>query len=277
MALLLFWIPVACQTSSPPATGLRLFDLAAQRELAPPQVAKRMMEARLVLVGEHHNNANHHKAQLEVIRFLHTEGVKVAVGLEMFRQDRQATLDRWVAGELKEATFIKAYLDNWNFDWRLYRDIFRFARDNQLPLVGLNVGRDITSQVAYHGFQSLDQRQREELGAITCDVSADYMAYIRRAFGGHGHGGISDFARFCEAQLVWDTVMAVKALEYLTVHPQRTMVLMAGSGHVQRPAIPTQFRGRSTLPYLILLPETAGSWERPHAGAGAADLLILRP
>jgi uncharacterized iron-regulated protein len=277
MALLLFWIPVACQTSSPPATGLRLFDLAAQRELAPPQVAKRMMEARLVLVGEHHNNADHHKAQLEVIRFLHTEGVKVAVGLEMFRQDRQATLDRWVAGELKEATFIKAYLDNWNFDWRLYRDIFRFARDNQLPLVGLNVGRDITSQVAYHGFQSLDQRQREELGAITCDVSADYMAYIRRAFGGHGHGGISDFARFCEAQLVWDTVMAVKALEYLTVHPQRTMVLMAGSGHVQRPAIPTQFRGRSTLPYLILLPETAGSWERPHAGAGAADLLILRP
>jgi uncharacterized iron-regulated protein len=278
MALLIFWVPVACQTSPPP-TGLSLYDLSARRELAPSQVAKRIVAPRLVLVGEHHNNAAHHEAQLAVIQFLHAQGVKVAVGLEMFRQDHQATLDRWVAGELNEAAFIEAYLDNWNLDWRLYRDIFRFTRDNRLPMVGLNVSREITRQVAHGGFQSLNPRQRHELGAITCDVSADYMAYIRRAFGGHGHGhgGITEFARFCEAQLVWDTVMAVKALEYLGAHPQRMLVLIAGSGHVQRPAIPAQFRSRSTLPYLILLPETAGSFERRHMDATVADYLILQP
>jgi uncharacterized iron-regulated protein len=243
-------------------------------------VAERLVGSRLVLVGEHHGNADHHKAQLAVIRFLHEKGVPVAVGLEMFRQDHQTTLDSWGAGQLEEAAFIEAYLDNWNFDWRLYRDIFRFARDNKLPLVGLNVSREITRQVAYRGFQSLDERQRDELGAITCDVGDDYMAYIRQAFGGHGHGGhgsISDFARFCEAQLVWDTVMAIKALEYLEAHPQRTMVLIAGSGHVQRPAVPAQVRKRAELPFLILLPETAGSLDRRQLDAKAADYLILRP
>jgi uncharacterized iron-regulated protein len=276
-ALLLLWIPIACQTTPPPSTGINLYDLTARRELDGSEAAQRLAASRLVLVGEHHNNAEHHRAQLAVIRSLHAEGIEVAVGLEMFRQDHQATLDRWVGGELSEAAFIEVYLDNWNYDWWLYREIFIFARDHKLPLVGLNVGREITSQVAYHGFQSLDAGQRDQLGDITCDVSADYMGYIRRAFGGHGHGGLSEFARFCEAQLVWDTVMALRAAEYLEAHPQRHLVLLAGSGHVQRPAIPTQFATRTTLPYLILLPEAAGSFERRQMDAKAADYLILLP
>ena len=279
LLLLLAIFPVACQTM-PPSTGLALYDLRAHQALAPAQVIERLTSSRLVLVGEHHSNADHHRAQLAVIRYLHAQGVPVAVGLEMFRQDHQPTLDRWVAGDLEEAEFKTAYLENWNFDWRLYRAIFIFARDNKLPMVGLNVSREITRQVAYNGFGSLDERQRNELGAITCDVSADYMAFIRQAYGGHGHGshgGIKAFARFCEAQLVWDTVMAVAAQKYLEAHPERTLVLMAGSGHVQRPAIPTQFARRTQLPYRILLPETPGSFERRQMDATAADYLIIAP
>ena len=277
--LLLAWIPLACQ-NTPPPEGLRLYDLVDRREVGPDQVALRLANYRLVLVGEHHSNADHHAAQLAVIRFLHSKGIAAAVGLEMFRQDGQEALDRWVSGELAESDFKEIYSDHWNFDWPLYRDIFRFARDNQLPMVGLNVSGDITRQVAHTGFASLDEQQRSELGAITCNVSAEYMEYIRRAFGDHGqgaHGDISEFARFCEAQLVWDTVMAARAAEYLEAHPQRVMVLIAGSGHVQRPAIPAQFRERSNLPYLILLPETAGSFERDQMDAKAADYLILMP
>lgn len=275
LMLLIWWIATACQTTAQPPI-LKLYDLASRQTLSRPQVAERLSGQRLLLVGEHHNNPGHHAAQLAVIRFLHTQGVGVAVGLEMFRQNRQTVLDSWVAGEMSEKNFKREYLDNWNFDWRLYRDIFIYARDNKLPMVGLNVGREVTSQVAYRGFNSLDQEQRDALGAITCDVSADYMAYIRKAYGSHGHGGM-DFTRFCEAQMVWDTVMARNALKYLKDNPQRAMVLIAGSGHTQRPGIPSQLGEPAPLPFAILLPETKGSFEREHIDAAVADYLILSP
>ena len=55
--------------------------------------------ARVVVVGEQHDNLDHHRAQLDVIRALHESGTKVAVGLEMFRADAQPQLDAWIAGE----------------------------------------------------------------------------------------------------------------------------------------------------------------------------------
>jgi uncharacterized iron-regulated protein len=62
---------------------------------------------------------------------------KVAVGLEMFRSDSRADLDRWVAGGIDEARFKAIYLDNWNYPWKLYAPIFEYARRQKIALVGL--------------------------------------------------------------------------------------------------------------------------------------------
>ncbi|HSO60041.1 MAG TPA: ChaN family lipoprotein, partial [Desulfobacterales bacterium] len=40
--------------------------------------------ARVVYVGEMHTSARHHEIQLKVIRALHDEGIRLAVGMEMF-------------------------------------------------------------------------------------------------------------------------------------------------------------------------------------------------
>ena len=40
------------------------------------------------------------------------------------------------------------YFTRWRFDYRLYRPILRFARDQGLPLVALNVPRELTERVA---------------------------------------------------------------------------------------------------------------------------------
>jgi uncharacterized iron-regulated protein len=110
---------------------------------------------RLMIVGEHHTDQSHHKAQLRVIRMLNAHSIPLSIGLEMFRKDQQESLNRWLSGDIDERDFEKIYLDNWNFPWALYRDIFISARERKIPLVGLNVSRDITRQVAQHGFSSL--------------------------------------------------------------------------------------------------------------------------
>ena len=232
-----------------------------------------LMRQRIVIVGEHHTDQRHHRAQLEVIQALERAGASVAIGLEMFRSDSQTELDRWVAGELEKPDFKQIYYDNWTFPWDIYANIFEYARQRQIPMIGLNVSREITSQVAREGFDSLSAEQRGKLSDVTCIVDEEYMSYIRRAFGAHAHGKMN-FTHFCEAQLVWDSVMAVNAVDFLEANPDAILVLLCGAGHAQKGAIPRQIRNRSSMANVVLLPETPDSITVESITAEDADYLL---
>lgn len=273
LALWLIVLAGSCR-SQWPAGRLTLYDLADRRTVAAGRAISAVDDARLVLVGEHHTDSAHHDAQLLVIRSLHAAGISISIGLEMFPKDQQQALDRWVAGEIAEADFERIYLANWSFPWHFYREIFLYARHHEIPMIGLNVSRSITRQVAREGFASLSDEQRGELEGVACDVTPQYRDFIRRAFGAHGHGSM-EFTHFCEAQLVWDTAMAINALNHLNHHPQRTLVLLAGSGHVRKMGIPAQVYTRSSLPVTVLLPYTPGIFEPGLLTVDDADFLIL--
>lgn len=273
LALSFILLAGSCREASQ-AGRLDLYDLQDRQTIAGVQAEEALNRVRLVLVGEHHTNAAHHAAQLQVIRVLKAQSAPLSIGLEMFRKDSQNALDRWVAGELNETDFEKIYLDNWNFPWPLYRDIFMYARNQEIPMVGLNVSRGITRQVAQQGFASLSDQQRGELEGVTCNVTREYRDFIRQAFGAHGHGNM-DFIRFCEAQLVWDTAMAINALNHLEQDPHRVMVLLAGSGHARKMGIPYQVRSRSPVPFTVLLPLTPGIFEPDRLTIAEADFIIL--
>jgi len=225
---------------------LLLYDVARGEEKRLSAVLERLVEKRIILVGEHHTNETHHKAQLTIITALHERGVPLAVGLEMFRADSQGLLDQWVRGETGEEAFRKAYEENWGYPWTLYREIFEYGRHKKIPLVGLNVPREVTQKVARRGFKSLSDREKGSLPFVECKVDPDYMAFIRKAYGAHAHGKL-DFSNFCEAQLVWDKAMAIHALRYLESNPDSTMVILAGTGHAWKKGIPEQLRQRSSL------------------------------
>jgi uncharacterized iron-regulated protein len=254
---------------------LAVYDLEGEQLLSDSQALQRLQRARIVLVGEHHNNADHHLAQLQVIQALHRAGRKVAIGMEMFRRDSQPALNQWTSGQMEEQRFMEVFNDNWTFGWKLYRPILVYARDNGIPVVGLNVPRNLTLQVAYHGFQSLSSEQKGSLEGIVCDVTPEYRDFVQRAYGAHGHGGMK-FEQFCEAQLVWDSAMALNAIDYLKQNDERIMVVVAGSGHARKLGIPTQLAKRSTLPYIVVLPETKGIYEKRFLTDQDADLILLK-
>ena len=256
--------------------AMMLYDISSHKTLTLEQAIQDLRSHRVILVGEHHSSADHHAAQLEVIRALHEAGEDLAVGLEMFREDSQSVLDQWVEGRMDEAAFKKAYYDNWNFDWNLYRPIFEFARQKRIPLVGLNAPKGITRKVSRQGFASLNAAERGKLKNVTCRVDQSYEDYIRKAFGAHGHGDLN-FTYFCEAQLVWDTVMAINAMAHLDAHPERTIVLLTGTGHARKPAIPAQIKQRKALPVAVLLPQVHGRLDKQVISSEDTDYLILDP
>jgi uncharacterized iron-regulated protein len=252
----------------------RIYDINQSRETVMSDVVPALKQNRIVLVGEHHSNINHHEAQANIIRTLQESGAQVAIGLEMFRSDSQQALDRWVTGEIDEEKFLEIFYDNWGYSWDNYRVIFDYAREKKIPLIGLNVSRDITRQVSRRGFQSLNQEQKGKLSNIACRVDKEYMDYIKKAFGGHAHGKLN-FTYFCEAQLVWDTVMAINALDYLNNNPSAMIVVLTGAGHAQKNAIPRQISKRSNAAHAVILPEIKGVIDPETVDHSDADYIML--
>jgi uncharacterized iron-regulated protein len=270
--LVLLSLPIVLFSHAPVTD--RILRVSDGQILSLPDIVKDLKESQLVFVGEVHTSKSHHKAQLETIRALKEANATVAIGFEMFRRDSQPDLDRWVTGELSEKEFEKIYYMNWNYPWPLYEDIFLYAREHKIPMVGLNVPPEVTRQVAREGFESLTPKQRGDLPMVTCRVDPEYMAFVRRSLGMHGHGGM-EFTKFCEAQLVWDTAMAWTLLRFLEKNPKATVAVIAGSGHSWKLGIPAQIRSRSTLPFRVILPEIPGRSERGNISLAEADYVWL--
>jgi len=232
-------------------------------------------KSRVIVIGETHESQAHHDLQLKIIRTLHEGGAPLAVGLEMFRAESQELLDKWWRWGMSTEQFEALYRENWGLPWPLYRDIFLYTRQKRIPLVGLNVPREIIAKVAREGYGSLTEAERKKLPpGLTCTIDEEYRVLIRKTFSEHAHGSGRSFDRFCEAQMVWDTAMAIYALEYLDRNPGSRIVILAGSVHAWKRAIPRQIATmRPDVIVSVILPDPDG---KGGLTVEDADYLVLK-
>ncbi|MBE0599432.1 MAG: ChaN family lipoprotein [Desulfuromonadales bacterium] len=256
-----------------PGAEAHILDVHARDYVSFAEMIEDLRQAQAVFIGELHDHPGHHQAQLQVIQALHQAGQPVAIGLEMLRQPSQPDADRWVAGEMSEQEFRQVFEKNWGM-WELYAPILRYARQERIPLVALNIDREITRQVARKGFDSLTPEQREQAPGVSCNIDDSYRAFIRRTLGAHAHNG-QMFEYFCEAQMVWDTAMARNLLDYLQQNPQQTMVVLAGSGHAWKHGIPEQAQRQADLDFRVLLPAVPERIGPGDATPEETDYLLL--
>jgi uncharacterized iron-regulated protein len=265
----------ACYQTKTDAQQKPVYRVSDQKTVSYPQMIDDLKQVQIVFVGESHDNQAHHRLQLDVIKALHSSGKPLAVGFEMFTAKSQEVLNRWGSGNISEDAFIGAYYKNWNFPWQLYRDILLYVRDNRIPAVGLNVEPAVTRKIAKSGFASLTKEELKELPPdIGCAVDKQYMDFIRRAYAMHGHGD-SGFLFFCQAQLLWDQVMARNLAGFLKKNPERIVVVITGNGHAWKRGIPEQVRLLSDkIRYKVLLPFIPGYIDSRFITIGDADYLL---
>jgi uncharacterized iron-regulated protein len=250
-----FFLTVTCQSN----INRQIIKLGTG-ETTFPAMIKEISSTRVIFLGENHYDINHHKNQLDIIKALYEKGLPIAVGLEMFPKKDQKILDDWVSGRMKEKDFILIFYENWGYGWDLYKDIFLYARNKKIPLIGLNVPREITRKVAQRGFKSLSGEELSELPpGITCDLDQRYMDFIKRIF---EHKGNSDdtFRNFCEAQVIWDQSMAWYLSQYLRANPDRLVTVLSGTVHAWKYGIPRQLQKFITVRYRVILPDIPGDY-----------------
>ena len=240
--------------------------------LATGKLAAQLASKRVVFVGEIHNRYDHHLNQLEIIRLLRERDPNLAIGVEYFPRSVQPQLDDYIAGKTSEQEFLSGaeYFKNWGYDYRLYSPIFRYAREQHIPVRALNVPNELPSAVARVGINGLPEQQRKNLPRDREPADSAYRARLREAFQAHGPSKPSDFEHFVEAQLVWDEGMAESAAAYLDANPSRRMVILVGAGHVEfGSGIPKRLGRRTHATYSIVL--SSGEEAAPHI----ADYFLL--
>jgi len=240
--------------------------------LSLDKLAAQLGTQRVVFVGESHNRYDHHLNQLAIIRRLHQLDPSLAIGVEYFQQPFQSQVDDYIAGRTTEREFLRSteYYQGWGYDYRLYAPIFRFAREQRIPVRALNVPSDLPSAVAKVGIAGLSGQQRAYLPREIGPADEAYRGRLRRAFEAHKATKSEAFDHFVEAQQVWDEGMAESAAAYLNENPSRRIVILAGSGHVEYgDGIPKRLERRTKATYSIVLNSS------DEVGPHMADYLLL--
>ncbi len=218
-------------------------------DIAASDVAQRLRDTRILLIGETHTSRESHRVQFQVIEALHRAGRRVIIGLEMYPYTAQPALDRWSRGAvggpapMSEEAFIKEsqwYL-HWGLHFGYYRDIFLFARDNGLRMVGVNAPREVIAAVRKKGLRNLSPEEARQIPADIDADNAEHMTLFKAHFGGGdathgGTGGTSESAwkDMLGAQAAWDATMAFHAVKAWreAKDDQAIVVVLVGSGHV---------------------------------------------
>ncbi len=188
----------------------------------------------VVLLGEKHDRADHHVWQLDTLAALHARRPTLSLGFEMFPRRVQPVLDRWSAGELDQAEFLRQaeWSRVWGMDAALYQPLFDFARRQRLPMIALNVDRATARRVAQG---DATPAEREGVG-VAAPARDAYRARLAQIFSMHPRMGAAPdterFERFLRGQLFWDRAMA-EAIAASRTAPQTLVVAILGRGHVE--------------------------------------------
>ncbi len=227
------------ETPYPPARAPRIGDilhLPTGFFVTEEQMLETALDARIVYLGETHDNPASHRLELSLLRAMAKRYPgRVALGMEMFTPEQQEVLDSWIAGELNEKDFLRksGWFNVWRMDFDFYRDLLVFARDHGIPVIGLNAGKDMVRAVSASELAELPEEQRKKVPDM--ELSDPYQRAMTEAvFGDHAHGN-GQLESFQRVQTLWDETMAQSVAHYLT-SPEgedRHMLVVAGGNHIR--------------------------------------------
>ncbi|WPD22720.1 MAG: ChaN family lipoprotein [Candidatus Electrothrix scaldis] len=221
-------------------------------------------QSKIIYAGETHTDYGTHLLQLQVLQALREQlvqegrGDNLVIGMEMFPRSSQPALDGFINGTIAtEQDFLRLsdYYNVWGYDYRMYRDIINYAKAHRIPLIGLNLNKDIVSKVFQTG--STDELTPEQYNEAAPDRNLDIAGYRERLIQIHALHKEKDeknFGGFLQAQAMWDETMAESIVKYLQAHPEKKILVLAGTGHVYKDsAIPPRVARRMEARQSVLI------------------------
>jgi uncharacterized iron-regulated protein len=194
---------------------------------------ERLQGSTVALLGEVHDNAEHHRLRAAILRRAFEAGWRPALVMEQFDLDRQADIERGRGERPRDAGHLIAQAGaSKGWRWPDYEPLVALALEFDLPLLAGNLPRAQAVRVMRDGHEAVFGAERtRELGLDRKPDAAWQAAQEHEIDTGHcGALPRSVWAGMARAQFARDAVMA----QLLRQHAARGAVLLAGNGHVRR-------------------------------------------
>lgn len=206
-------------TVEPNALVGKIWDTRAASFVPQQAVFDRTANARYVILGEIHDNAEHHRLQRVVLESIAARGRRPVLAMEQFDNQYQAALDAArTRGADAEGMADAGRFDRKGWNWPLYKPLVQFALEFGWALAAANLSRaDARAIVADPARSGLPPANPYVEAALSRDI-------------GESHCGKTPDAKLLrgmvEAQRARDARMASVF--------KRDTVLIAGAGHARR-------------------------------------------
>jgi uncharacterized iron-regulated protein len=215
-----------------PEPGPRIWDVSAARFVSEPQLAAALAAVRYRLLGEVHDNPEHHLIRARLIAAIAAAGVRPAVVFEQFDLDRNAALvAAEAAGANAEGLANAGRLDRKGWIWPMHKPLLEVALRLGLPVRAGNVSREMlrgdlqaavdkdTGAIWYARLRNARWTEEQD-AALRTDIVDAHCGKIPLAI----------VPRLVLAQRVRDAAMAQALVDDATPNGA---ILVAGNGHVR--------------------------------------------
>lgn len=245
-----------------------------------------LARADFVLLGETHDNPNHHKLQACLLERI-AKAKKAAVVFEQIRVSQAKALSEYLAKPGADAAGLGPAVQ-WSKQgwpaWKIYMPIAEVALRYKLPILAGDVTRDQIRQAARKGLSGIESVTRKRLGVdvalappLEKALREDLVRSHCNVMPASAFGGMSIAQRYRDAHL---------ANALIAARPEDgTGVLIAGNGHVRADrAVPWHLRrrvpGASVLVVAIAEVDAKAMEPRDYVprdpdGKPAVDLLLF--
>ncbi|NND49018.1 MAG: ChaN family lipoprotein [Rhizobiales bacterium] len=212
----------------------QIWSVRDTRLVSPGFLAEKAADARFVLIGETHDNADHHRLQAWLIGNI-AQQRKPAVVMEMITADQAPKLAQYLDQADATAAGLGAAIDwgksGWP-DWSTYQPIAEAAIEANLALVAGSATRSRASDISRGGLKILETSERQRL-ALDQDLSPELdqalLEDIRQS-----HCGLlpnEALPAMTQVQRYRDAVLGDALIKAGAVN--NGAVLIAGNGHAR--------------------------------------------
>ena len=221
----------ACATAPATTNGAaRIFDVNGQRYIDEPTLVARLAATRYRLLGEVHDNPEHHALRARLVGALAARGMHPAVVFEQFDLDHEAALRAAQTPATDAETLADAgQLDRRGWRWPLHKPIVEAALRAGLPIHAGNLSR-AAIDAAERSSQKPDAAWYARLRAAHWSETQARKLHDEIADSHCGQLPASVVPRLVLAQRIRDAAMA-QAL--VTDATRDGAILIAGNGHVR--------------------------------------------
>ncbi|HWA39691.1 MAG TPA: ChaN family lipoprotein [Burkholderiales bacterium] len=240
--------------------AVSIFPLAGCASRTEGTLLEALKAARFRLLGEVHDNPEHHAIRARLLDALGRAGLKPAVAFEQFDSEHDPALrDLLLSGKATPESVAGAVrFDRKGWNWEFYRPIVEVALEHGMPLRAANLSRTEARQIA--------RESRPVDGRWSASLEAQLREYI---FEGHCRAlPESAMPGMVLAQRARDLTMAQALLK-----PSRDgAVLIAGNSHVRKDfGVPLHLPavGVVSVGFLESQPETPAPYDFVRVTAAA--------